>query len=90
MKNRSEEEVELINEYLHVDNGGLTLSVNRHSGKIGWFHYLEVSDGYYGYSDHILRFYNVNPKQLRALSKMLEKAAALVEEDTLTQEKKYK
>jgi len=62
-----------------VDNGGLTITIQRVHSPSGHYDRMVVEDSYYGYSDHILNFNKVDTEDLRKFADAFLEAATKIE-----------
>ena len=70
----------VVKKYQHVDNGGLEfrLIMEQWGEDDNITHVLEIEDGYFGYSQHILRFHMLDAKALRDFATAFNKMADIV------------
>jgi hypothetical protein len=89
---KCQEEV-LLQEHIHIDNGGTTFELVVHETEKQGPHIasLNISDGYFGYSDSMLSLFSIcdDPNNFRKLSEFFLKVAMLLEEKRKSDKEKY-
>ena len=82
----------LLTECIHVDNGGTSFSlVETEDDRKPSTASIEISDSYYGYSESVLKLYEIcwEPENLLLISKFFEEAAKLMTEKLAKDRENY-